>query len=190
MSGFCAMSWCSAWPYSFSKTCNRCSTSSMIMELLSHWNLTDKLHAVTPDNAIDVHLDMKKLFGNLKILNHPWTLITDFRARCISHVVRLAVDNIFKDHHRHVSYLHSLLVILRCITKRRHIYEMTQNQIGNSTSFPHFDFPTRRSSNFDLNQNTSKASSVLDSMTARVPDLRAFAISKQFWKHSVKICTF
>lgn len=163
----------------FPKPHNGTTNSSILMELLTHWNLTSKLRAVTTDNASDICSAMEKLLDMLNIRNNTSTVITNFHVRCIAHVVHLAVGECLKDIHGNVSLSWSLLSAIRWSIKRRDIYEKTQKQLEITVSLSCLDVLTRWSSTFNMIRNVTKARPILDSMTAKVPDLRAFAISNE-----------
>lgn len=77
----------------FPTTLNGQTTCKMLIEVLSKWNLTSKLRAVSTDNSADMICAMEHLSIQLNAQNGIVKHIEDIHVRCIAHVVNLAVKN-------------------------------------------------------------------------------------------------
>lgn len=166
------------------------TTSNVLFELLSYWNIIGSVKAITTDNASDMCTAMAKLIDKMNIKNNTNRRVCDMHVRCIAHVVNLAVKDCLNDVHQEINSVRSLLSAIRCSVKRRDAYEHAERQLGLTVSLPSLDVPTRWSSTFNMIKNAYKARSILNTITSKVNDLRSYAVTNEVWMRASTICTF
>lgn len=119
--------WCSCPvvldPVRFIKPHNDETTLRLLFQLLSIWNLLQKLKAFATNIDSDVYVAMVRLTGMLNIRNNSSQTVSKVHVLCFADAIKFAIKDCLTEAHENVNQIRSLLSTMRSSVKRRNIYE-------------------------------------------------------------------
>lgn len=118
-------------------------TSTMLLDVLSKWNLTSKLQAIRSDSVSDMVVSMKLLTTSINKLTGTFRSVEDIHVRCTAHVVNLCVKDCLPKVHEKIRNIRDLLSAIRSSVNRRDILEKSKNHLRISNQLPSLDVKTR-----------------------------------------------